>query len=79
MVIVSSVALSTMISNEIVMPSLMSIKMLGLTERQDYTRILLYVRRGAIIGIATLAYLYVLATDRTMALASIGLLSFAAA
>lgn len=79
MVIVSSVALSTMISNEIVMPSLMSIKMLGLTERQDYTRILLYVRRGAIVGIATLAYLYVLATDRTAALASIGLLSFAAA
>ena len=79
MVIVSSVALSTMISNEIVMPSLMGIKMLGLTDRQDYTRILLYVRRGAIIGIATLAYLYVLATDRTVALASIGLLSFAAA
>ena len=79
MVIVASVALSTMISNEVVMPTLMSIKMLGLTERKDYSRILLYVRRGAIIGIAALAYLYVLATDRTSALASIGLLSFAAA
>jgi len=79
MVIVSSVALSTMISNEIVMPSLMSIKMLGLTEREDYSRILLYVRRGAIVCIAALAYLYVLATDRTAALATIGLLSFAAA
>ncbi len=79
MVIVASVALSTMISNEVVMPTLMSIKMLGLTERKDYTRILLYVRRGAIVGIAALAYLYVLATDRTVALASIGLLSFAAA
>ncbi|MGI9223612.1 MAG: NahK/ErcS family hybrid sensor histidine kinase/response regulator [Woeseiaceae bacterium] len=79
MVIVASVALSTMISNEIVMPALMSIKMLGLAERKDYTRIMLYARRGAIIGIAALAYLYLLATDRSAALASIGLLSFAAA
>ena len=79
MVIVASVALSTMISNEIVMPALMSIKMLGLAERKDYTRIMLYVRRGAIVGIAALAYLYLLATDRSAALASIGLLSFAAA
>ena len=79
MVIVASVALSTMISNEIVMPALMSIKMLGLAERKDYTRLMLYTRRGAIIGIAALAYLYLLATDRSAALASIGLLSFAAA
>ena len=79
MVIVASVALSTMISNEIVLPALMSIKVLGLTEREDYTRIMLYVRRGAIIGIAALAYVYLLATDQSAALASIGLLSFAAA
>jgi signal transduction histidine kinase/Na+/proline symporter len=79
MVIVASVALSTMISNEIVMPALMSIKMLGLAERKDYTRLMLYVRRGAIIGIAALSYMYLLATDRSAALASIGLLSFAAA
>jgi Na+/proline symporter/signal transduction histidine kinase len=79
MVIVASVALSTMISNEIVMPALLSIKMLGLADRKDYTRIVLYVRRGAIIGIAALAYMYLQATDRSAALASIGLLSFAAA
>ncbi len=79
MVIVASVALSTMISNEVVMPALMSIKMLGLSERKDYTRIMMHVRRGAIIGIAALAYLQLLATDRSVALASIGLLSFAAA
>ena len=79
MVIVASVALSTMISNEIVMPALLSIRWLGLSERKDYTQLMLYVRRGAIIGIATLAYLYLLATDRSAALASIGLLSFAAA
>lgn len=79
MVIVASVALSTMISNEVVMPALMSIKMLGLSERKDYTRIMMHVRRGAIIGIASLAYLHLLATDQSVALASIGLLSFAAA
>jgi len=79
MVIVASVALSTMISNEIVMPALLSIKMLGLSERADYTRLMLFVRRAAIVGIAALAYVYALATDRSAALASIGLLSFAAA
>jgi Na+/proline symporter len=79
MVIVASVALSTMISNEIVIPALMSIKMLGLSEREDYTRILMHVRRGAIIGIAALGYFYLEATDQSAALASIGLLSFAAA
>ena len=79
MVIVASVALSTMISNEIVMPMLLRIRMLGLSERSDYGRLLLVIRRAAIIGIAILAYLYTLAVDRSAALASIGLLSFAAA
>ena len=79
MVIVACVALSTMISNEIVMPLLLRIKMLGLSERSDYSRLLIHIRRGAIIGISALAYLYYLATDQSAALASIGLLSFAAA
>jgi len=79
MVIVACVALSTMISNEIVMPMLLRIRSLGLSEREDYSRLLIYVRRGAILGIALLAYLYYLATDESAALASIGLLSFAAA
>ncbi|MBT8092344.1 MAG: PAS-domain containing protein [Gammaproteobacteria bacterium] len=79
MVIVACVALSTMISNEIVMPMLLRIKSLGLSERTDYTRLLIHVRRGAIIGVALLAYVYYLATDESVALASIGLLSFAAA
>ena len=79
MVIVACVALSTMISNEIVMPALLRIKMLGLSERSDYSRLLIHVRRGAIIGVTALAYFYYLATDESAALASIGLLSFAAA
>ena len=79
MVIVACVALSTMISNEIVMPALLHIKALGLSERRDYSRLLLNVRRGSIIGITVLAYFYYLVMDRSAALASIGLLSFAAA
>ncbi len=79
MVIVACVALSTMISNEIVMPALLRIKMLGLSERSDYSRLLIHVRRGAIVGVTVLAYFYYLATDESAALASIGLLSFAAA
>ncbi len=79
MVIVACVALSTMISNEIVMPLLLRIKMLGLSERRDYSRLMIHIRRGAIIGISALAYFYYLATDQSAALASIGLLSFAAA
>jgi Na+/proline symporter/signal transduction histidine kinase len=79
MVIVACVALSTMISNEIVMPALLRIKMLGLSERSDYSRLLINVRRGAIVGVTALAYFHYLATDESAALASIGLLSFAAA
>jgi Na+/proline symporter/signal transduction histidine kinase/PAS domain-containing protein len=79
MVIVACVALSTMISNEIIMPMLLRVKSLGLSEREDYSRLLINVRRGAIVFISLLAYAYYLATDESAALASIGLLSFAAA
>ena len=79
MVIVACVALSTMISNELVMPALLRIKALGLSERTDYSRLLIHIRRGAIIGVTVLAYFYYLAMDESAALASIGLLSFAAA
>ena len=79
MVIVACVALSTMISNEIVMPALLHIKALGLSDRADYSRLLINIRRGSIVGITVLAYYYYLVMDRSAALASIGLLSFAAA
>ncbi len=79
MVIVACVALSTMISNEVVMPLLLRIRALGLSDRRDLSRLLLHVRRGSIVVIAALAYFYYLATDESAALASIGLLSFAAA
>jgi Na+/proline symporter/CheY-like chemotaxis protein len=79
MVIVACVALSTMICNELVMPALLQIRTLGLSERADYTQLLLLVRRGAIVAITALGYFYYLIMDESVALASIGLLSFAAA
>ena len=77
MVIVACVALSTMISNEIVMPLLLRAK--AQSDREDYSRLILNVRRVAIAGIAGLAYAYYAAAGESAALASIGLLSFAAA
>ena len=79
MVIVASVALSTMICNEVVMPLLFRLRLFGLPDRDDYSRLLIYVRRAAIVGIAALAYAYYRATDESAALAAFGLLSFAAA
>ncbi len=79
MVIVACVALSTMISNEIVMPLILRFEQRDHEARQDYARLILNVRRVAIAGIAGLAYAYYAAAGESAALASIGLLSFAAA
>jgi Na+/proline symporter/signal transduction histidine kinase len=79
MVIVACVALATMISNELIMPALLRIKTLGLSDRADYSRPLIHIRRGAIVVVTLLAFHYYLAMEASAALASIGLLSFAAA
>ena len=79
MVIVASVTLSTMVSNEIVMPLLLRANALGGGEIRAYPRLLLHVRRIAIVAIALIAYGYYRVLDQTTELASIGLLSFAAA
>ena len=79
MVIVACVALSTMISNEIVMPLVLRRRAGTATELEDYSRLILVVRRVAIAGIAALGYAYYSAAGDSAALASFGLLSFAAA
>ncbi|MEO0615854.1 MAG: NahK/ErcS family hybrid sensor histidine kinase/response regulator [Pseudomonadota bacterium] len=76
MVIVACVALSTMISNECVVP--LVVRARG-GESRDYARLVLYVRRVAIAVIALLAWRYQVAAAGNTALASMGLLSFAAA
>jgi Na+/proline symporter/signal transduction histidine kinase len=77
MVIVESVALAIMVSNDIVMPLVLQRREALITGRDDVGGLLLIVRRMAIFAILFLAYVYYrLAGDAQ--LASIGLLSFAA-
>lgn len=77
MVIVATVALSIMVCNDLAVPMLLR-RQLGISERADMGRLLLYIRRAAIFGILLLAYAYFQAISTGFALASIGLLSFAA-
>ncbi|WP_430391989.1 PAS domain-containing hybrid sensor histidine kinase/response regulator [Dyella sp. 20L07] len=78
MVIVSSVALSTMISNDLVMPMLLRIRRFKLEQRADLSQLVLLVRRIAIIALAAMAYVYHRVVADTANLAATGLLAFAA-
>ncbi|MCZ4279266.1 sensor histidine kinase [Kiloniella laminariae] len=78
MVIVATIALSTMVSNDLVMPALLQLKWLGLTERGDFTGIVLFVRRSSILLILFLGYAYFRFLGESDALVTIGLISFAA-
>ena len=77
MVIVESVALAIMVSNDIVVPLMLKRRERLITEGMDVGRLLLTVRRVAIVVILLLAYLYYRSAGAAQ-LASIGLLSFAA-
>ena len=78
MIIVETIALSTMVCNDLVMPVLLRLRGLRLNERPDLTRLLLGIRRGAIVLILILGYLYFRLAGEAYALVSIGLISFAA-
>jgi signal transduction histidine kinase len=78
MVIVETIALSTMVCNDLVMPVLLRMKRLRLAERRDLTALLIGIRRGAILLILLLGYLYFRLAGEAYALVSIGLISFAA-
>ena len=77
MVIVESVALAIMVSNDIIVPLMLKRRERLITEGADVGRLLLTVRRVSIIVILLLAYLYYRSAGAAQ-LASIGLLSFAA-
>ncbi|MEL6947623.1 MAG: PAS domain-containing hybrid sensor histidine kinase/response regulator [Pseudomonadota bacterium] len=96
MVIVASVALSIMISNNLVLPLILGGER-GLARRfsatsgidegdmvrranpsRDMAPVLLNIRRTAIFGVLTLAYIYFQIAGDSAALAQFGLLSFAA-
>ena len=79
MVIVETVALSTMVCNDLVMPLLLRFGRLHLSDRKDLTGVLLAIRRGAIILVVLLGYAYVRLIGESYALVTIGLVSFVAA
>ncbi|MEJ2433109.1 MAG: PAS-domain containing protein [Pseudolabrys sp.] len=77
MVIVESVALSIMVSNDLVMPLVLQRRETLITGRENVGSLLLMVRRFAIFALLLLAYMYYRSAGDAQ-LASIGLLSFAA-
>jgi PAS domain S-box-containing protein len=78
MVIVATVAISIMISNEIVIPLLFRLRWFD-TKARDYGRLVLRARRVTIVIILGLAYGFYQLTAEFSTLASTGMLSFAAA
>ncbi len=78
MVIVETIALSTMVCNDLVMPVLLRQRWLRLNERRDLSGLLIAIRRLAIAAILILGYIYFRAAGEAYALVAIGLISFAA-
>jgi PAS domain S-box-containing protein len=78
MVIVAAVALSTMVSNDIVMPLLLRARPIAASQGADLGRQLLVVRRVVIVVLLLLAWVYYRLFGYAESLAGIGLLSFAA-
>lgn len=76
MVIVAAIALSTMVSNHIVMPLWLARRREGATVSGDVRSVVLLARRLSIGGILALGYLYFRLSGGSEALAAIGLISF---
>ncbi len=77
MVIVETVALSTMICNDLVMPLLLHMRSLKLAQREDLSSILLSIRRLSIVLVLLMGYAYFHYAGEYYTLVSIGLVSFA--
>ena len=78
MVIVATIALSTMICNDLVMPVLLRLPGLQLAQRGDLGHLLLTIRRGSILLVLVCGYAHFHFIGEYYTLVSIGLVSFAA-
>jgi signal transduction histidine kinase len=78
MVIVEATAVATMLCNDLIMPWLLKRNGFGLLQCSDLTQIILWIRRGAILILLLLGYVYFKVAGDAYALVSIGLISFAA-
>jgi len=75
MVMVSSVALSTMILNHLVMPAILKFNF----DIRDFSVLLINLKRFGILAVTFLGYLYYRVIGESYALVNIGLISFIAA
>lgn len=78
MVIVATVALATMVSNDLVLPLALRLGWVEASATRDLSGLVLGIRRATIVALAMTAYLYYRATTGQEGLAQIGLLAFAA-
>jgi signal transduction histidine kinase len=76
MIIVATVALSTMISNDLVVPVLLRVPVLALSQRRDLPRLILIIRRAAILLLLVLGYAFFRLVGESFPLVSIGMISF---
>ncbi len=77
MVIVAAIALSTMVSNHIVMPIWLHLRRDSASMSGDVRDLVITARRMSIAGVLLLGYLYFHFSGGSTALAAIGLISFA--
>jgi len=78
MIVVEAIAVSTMVCNDLVVPVLLKTRWRQLAGTRDLGPWLLRIRRGAIVAVLLLGYLYFQLAGEAYALVSIGLISFAA-
>ena len=76
MVIVATLALSTMVSNHIVMPIWLSLRSGGATQSGDVRNVVILARRLSILLVIALGFFYYRASGGSAALAAIGTISF---
>ena len=76
MIIVATVALSTMISNDLVVPVLLRVRFLAISQRHDLPRLILIIRRAAILLLLLLGYAFFRLVGESFPLVSIGMISF---
>ena len=78
MIIVETIALSTMACNNLVMPILLSLKQFKTERNNHLSKNIILIRRISIFIILALAYIYDKTVAQHLALVSIGLVSFVA-
>lgn len=76
MVIVAAIAVSTMVSNHVVMPVWLAARQGGATVSGDVRHVVILSRRISIAGVLLLGYLYYVFSGGGGALAAIGLIAF---